>query len=324
MKQVSLPSTFAKRALTLWRLRRIAVLGIVPSLGLASAPSLFSQSAPVEAMQTSPLVRHYRAGEAIAYTMQAINQGHTSTIRYEARADGPVQRNASGNFIEDLAWTNLSFNGAAVPLSTVSQEFREPLSLAPQVKLSIPDLSKVQPGLIGPILDLLTFYADVQLAMRQQGLVHAGDHVYVQHGKPNSWAGGKITLFGQDAVDFDITLSAVDPTLHVLTLVVRHVPPAQSRIGFPATWMSTPIEGPINNWAQVQKEDNGKYLAQVGRETFDDTIKLSLPSGQILSAVMQNPVDVSERECDDASLSACGVPSRYRINRQIVVEAVEP
>ena len=87
--------------------------------------------------------------------------------------------------------------------------------------------------------------------------------------------------------------------------------------------MKIPAYEQVNNWVQVQKDDNGKYLAQVGRESFDDTIKISLRSGQIISAVMQNPVDVMARECDDASLSSCSAPVRYRINRHIVIEEVK-
>jgi hypothetical protein len=70
--------------------------------------------------------------------------------------------------------------------------------------------------------------------------------------------------------------------------------------------MLQPVGNLPNNWAEVAKGDQGKYLAQIGKETFEVMIKLSLPSGRILSAEMDNPVEVLERECDDAALLKCG------------------
>jgi hypothetical protein len=215
----------------------------------------------------------------------------------------------------------LLVNGQTISLTPASQQFRESLSLSPEYTLSVPDLSKVQPILIGPITDLLTFYADVQLAMRQKSLLRPGDHIYVKHGTPNSWADGTYTVFGQDSIDFDITLTEVDQAAHEATLLIRHVPPVQAQIQFPATWMIAPVGDHPNNWGEVEKTFQGKYSAEVGEETFEVMIRLSLPSGRILSAKMDNPVDVLGRDCDDPALSKCGAPQRYRIRRQISLSA---
>jgi hypothetical protein len=256
--------------------------------------------------------------------MKAVNEGHLRTIRYEAQASAQVRRDSSGLLVEDFAWTGLVVNDQPIPLAPASQQFREDLSLSPEYTLSVPDLGKVQPILIGPITDLLTFYADVQLAMRQTNLVRAGDHIYVKHGTPNSWADGTYTVFGQDSIDFDITLTEIDEVSHEATLVIRHVPPAQAQIQFPATWMAAPVGNLPNNWAEVEKGGQGKYSAEVGKETFEVVIKLSLPSGRIVSAKMDNPVDVLGRECDDAALSRCGAPNRYGIRRQVYLSAEKP
>jgi hypothetical protein len=65
----------------------------------------------------------------------------------------------------------------------------------------------------------------------------------------------------------------------------------------------------------------GKYSAEVGEETFEAVIKLSIPSGRILSAKMDNPVDILGRDCEDAALTKCSAPSRYRIRRQVSLES---
>lgn len=212
-------------------------------------------------------------------------------------------------------------NDQQVHLSPGSLALREPLSLASGFKLALPGLGKVQPGLIDPVADLLTFYADLKIAMNQKALLHAGDHAYVNFGASNSWADGTRVVLGQDAIDFEVLLQSVDEAKQVASLLVRHVPPEQPQIKLPARWMSAPVDASQNNWVQVEKRTDGKYAAGVGQETFDVQIKIDLATGRILSATMDNPVDVMERICDDAALTACGNPERYSIHRQITLRA---
>ena len=84
--------------------------------------------------------------------------------------------------------------------------------------------------------------------------------------------------------------------------------------------MRTPVADAPNNWVEVEKTHAGKYVARIGKETFDDIIRISLTDGHVLSATMDNPVEVSERECDDAALTVCGAPTRYQIRRQISIQ----
>jgi hypothetical protein len=280
--------------------------------------------APAPAPAQPLLARHYQDGEKIAYTITCFNQARSKTTEYEARAEGVVSKGPSGVFVENLAWTYLSLNDDQVRLSAVSRAFREPLSLAPGFKLAIPDLGQVQTGLIGPIADLLTFYADVKIAMNQKGLTHAGDHAYVSYGAPDSWADGTKVIVGQDSIDFAVMLKSIDTATQTATLIVRHVPPEHPQIKLPARWMSTPIGASQNNWVQVEKSSDGKFIAGVGQETFDVEIKVALGTGRILSATLDNPVDVSERACNDAALTDCGNPERYSIRRQITLRAETP
>jgi hypothetical protein len=266
------------------------------------------------------LARRYQDGEKIAYTISCLNHGRTKTTEYEARADGVVSKDSSGIFVESLAWTDLHVNDEQIRLSAASHAFREPLSLAQGAKLSIPPLGRVQEGLIGPITDLLTFYADVKIAMNQKP-ARAGDHAYVKFGAPNSWADGTHVVVGEDSIDFDVTLQSIDQKAQTATLLVRHVPPAQPQIKLPAAWMSERVGDTANNWVQVEKGSDGKYVAGVGQETFNVEIKVALATGRILSATMDNPVEISERVCTDAALAACGAPERYTIQRQISLRA---
>jgi hypothetical protein len=291
---------------------RLAVTFLCALLALASAQNSFAQSA---APVASSLARRYTEGEKLAYHMKGDNDGWT----YEVRANGVVRKDANGHFVEEYGWSDFKSN-APMSLSPQSLSFRQTLSLDPGIQPAIPNLSQVQPFLIGPITDMLTFYSDLWLAIGQSEFKHAGDHAYVKFGGPSSWADGNYVILGEDSIDFDLILKALDPSSQVATLLVRHVPPAQPKVKLPAPWMQTPVADTPNNFIDVKKNATGKYVAQVGKETFDVEIKISMKDGKILSATLDNVVKTHNRECSDAALLDCGDPSDHQIHRQIELQ----
>jgi hypothetical protein len=269
------------------------------------------------AAQTGPLARHYTEGEKLTYHMKASNDGWN----YEIQANGVVKKNAAGHFVEEYAWSDFK-SDAPMTLSPASLNFRQTLSLDPTTPPSIPNLSVVQPFLIGPITDMLTFYADLWMAAKQSTLAHAGDHTYVKLGIPASWADGNYVVLGEDCVDFDLTLKDVNAATQTATLLVKHVPPAQPTVKLPAPWMQVPVADTSNNWIDVKKTPAGKYVAEVGKETFDVEIKLSLKDGKILSVTLENLVQAHHRECSDAGYLECGAPTDHQIRRHIELSLV--
>ena len=277
-------------------------------------------SAQVAAQSTTPtpgpLARHYTEGEKLTYHMKGNNDGWT----YEVQATGVVKRDANGRFVEEYGWSDFK-SKAPMSLSPASLSFRQTLSLDPSIQPSVPNLSQVQPFLIGPITDMLTFYSDLWIAIRQSGLNHPGDHAYVKFGGPSSWADGNYVILGEDSIDFDLTLNALDSSSQIATLLVKHVPLAQPKVKLPAPWMQTPVADTPNNFVDVKgKNKDGKYVAQVGKETFDVEIKISLKDGKILSATMDNVVKTHARECSDSTLLDCGAPVDHQIHRQIEIQ----
>lgn len=88
--------------------------------------------------------------------------------------------------------------------------------------------------------------------------------------------------------------------------------------------MRPPVADTPNNWTEVQRNfasqsDAEKYVAAVGKETFDVELKVSLVDGKIISGKIDNPVEVRERNCSDLTLTVCGTPARYQILRQIEI-----
>jgi hypothetical protein len=277
-----------------------------PALKQPANPSLERRADP------TPLRRHYQEGEKLTYHMKGINQ----SWRYQIDAIGVVKKDSAGRYFEEYSWSNFSSSRAGDSLPAESATFRQVVSLDLGYPPSMPDLRPMI-LIVGPITDLLTFYADMQMAIRLGTLVHAGDHSYVKFGHPGSWADGAYVLTGEDSIDFDLTLKDIDQANRTATLVVRHVPPEKPLIKLPAPWMGAPVADTPNNWVQIEKPAEGKYVASIGKETYEVEIKVSLSDGKILSVKMDNPVEVSERECKDRELSSCGEPRRYQIRRQI-------
>jgi len=287
---------------------------------VAASSAGYAQADSSKAQSQLPS-RSYKEGEIVRYRMNCRNKGRSDTITYTIQSTAVVKKDQDGKYYEETAWSDMTVNGNPFPMPASSQTFRQVLTLDPASHSIMPDLGKVQPILIGPITDLLTFYADVFIAHKDK-LEKPGDHFYFKRGTPASWADGHYVTLGQSSIDFDVTFQSVDEAKKTATLLVRHVPPAVSQITTPAAWMKTPVVDTPNNWVLVNHGQNGKYTAAVGKETFDITIQLSLGDGRILSASMVNPVQVMERECNDEALSDCGQPVRYEIRRDVDITAL--
>lgn len=276
-------------------------------------------SAVAAAQDSNLFSRRYTEGQKLSYHMKATNKDRLNTTSYEAQADGVVEKDSSGHFYERYQWSGLIMNRRKMAIPKANAGFRQILSLDPGFHAPFPDMRRAFGGLIGPVLDLLTFYVDLGLAIRHRGLAHPGDHIYVKYGKPASWGEGQGLILGESSVDFDLTLQSLDQKAGLATLLVRHVPPKQSQVQLSAAWMRTPVVDTPNNWVRLGKDSAGRYVASVGKETFNDLIKVSLADGRIVSATMDNPVKVLERKCSDAGLTDCGQLIRYEIRRRIEI-----
>ncbi len=279
-----------------------------------SLPAVALSQAPTP--QSSPLHRQYREGEKLGYHMKGTNDGW----HYEIDADGIVRKDPAGKYFEEYTWRHMDSDGQPVTLAASSGDFRQRLTLDPSENPMVPDLSKVDSKMIGPVTDMMAFYVDFWLANKLGVLKKAGDHFYFKNPMPpSSWADGTRVQVGEDAIDFDMTLKAVDAGTGTALLEVKHVPPHNSAVPLKADWMKTPVGAGANNWVQIVKTPEGKYEAGVGEETFTVEITISLADGHIVSATMENPVKTIERICEDEALMKCGDAKPHAILRQIEI-----
>ena len=283
------------------------------ALAVLLASTLVSAQTP--APGGGPLTRHYRDGETLTYHMTATNEDW----HYTADASGTVTKTADGSYVEEFRWTGMTSNGQPVTLAPAMAQFREPLSLDPNRMPSGPDVSKADPKMVGPILDLMTFYVDLWIVNKVGILRRPGDHFYLPIPQVNSWADGTHVLLGKDQIDFDLNVLSLDQAKQTAVVLIHHVPPTHPNLQFPAQWMQAPVADTANNWVEVTKTEDGKYEAGVGKETFDVTITVSTADGRILSATMDNPVVTSSRTCEDAALTKCGVAQPHTIHRHVEI-----
>jgi hypothetical protein len=71
---------------------------------------------------------------------------------------------------------------------------------------------------------------------------------------------------------------------------------------------------------EVEKHGEKNIVAEVGKETLEVEINVTLKNGKLISAKIDNPVEVFSRACEDAWLSRCGEPKRFQIRRQIEIK----
>ncbi len=293
---------------------------LIAGLVFCGVPALLVAQPPAQppSQPQNPLYRQYRDGETLVYNMTGLNE----STHYTVQAQGVVEKDVTGAYFEEYRWTNLVSDGQPTPLSAEGAAFRERLSLDPNQSVTPPAPGTIDPKLLGPALDLMTFYVDLWLANKSGQLTHVGDHYSFKYGAPSSWANGSQVILGQSAIDFDLTLKSLDPSSGTAVLIVRHVPPEKSQIKLPAAWMQAPIADTPNNWVQIIKLP-AKFLGMVGRETFTDEITVSLADGKILSASMDNSVKTVLRTCDDEALTQCDPPQPHEIVRKIQIALVQ-
>jgi hypothetical protein len=263
-----------------------------------------------------PLHRAYIEGQTLHYRMRGVNEAW----HYSADAKGIVKKDGNGSFYEDFGWSNLMTDGKPETLVPGMAGYSQHLSLDPTVFPGAPNLSGVDPKMIGPVTDLMTFYVDYWLAAKFNQLLKPGDHFYFANPTVPSWADGQRVIVGEDAIEFDMTLKSVDAAKGIAELEVRHVPPPQARIHLAASWMQAPQPGQVNNWVQVMRTGDGQYLAAVGQEYFDVQLTISLADGRILHGAMRNPVDTMERLCSDTKLTQCDEAKPHHVMRTIEID----
>jgi hypothetical protein len=263
------------------------------------------------------LARRYVDGDRVSYLMK----GSENETTYEIRMTATTAKRPDGQFFESLAWSGMKIDGQPRSLSTVAQQFRLAVTTEGAMPFALPDLSKAE-GLMAPVTDAMTFYADLFIARRQTALKLPGDRATYHNPTVASWADGRSVLIGEDHVEFEMAVGDVDRVSGVSVLLVKHVPPATPQVRLTAEWMRVPVADTANNWVMVSKTRNG-YTASVGKETFDVELRVAIADGRLLSATLENPVTAITRDCTDQALMQCGPTRPSPVLRRVTMSRVD-
>jgi hypothetical protein len=285
---------------------------------IACAAAACCAFAAVAFPQAPPLLaRRYVDGDRISYLMK----GSENETTYEARMTATTGKRTDGQFFESVAWSGMKIDGQPRPLSAAAQQFRLAVTTEGVMPFAPPDLSKAE-GLIAPVTDAMTFYADLFIARRQTILKLPGDRATYHNPTVASWADGRGVLIGEDHVEFEMAVGDVDRASGVGVLLIKHVPPAAPQVRLTAEWMRAPVADTANNWVMVSRNRNG-YMVSVGKETFDVELRVAIADGRLLSATLDNPVTAITRECTDQALTQCGPARPSPVLRRVTMSRVD-
>ena len=147
-------------------------------------------------------------------------------------------------------------------------------SLDPNRNPLMPDLAHVDPKLIGPITDFMTFYVDLWRAEKLGELKKTGDQLYFKQGTRSRGRRSVVSSASLHRLRLHVEecrRSQPEATLEMPSRSAREVAGhAHRRLdAHPRSRHSEQLVG-------VNRTQDGKFHAAVGKETFDVEIKVSL------------------------------------------------
>lgn len=160
---------------------RTLALGLLVALGVVPFSAQTTTTTPPKRL----LERRYVDGQTLSYRMK----GKNNNWLYEIRVIGTVRKNADGRFVDEFVWSDFVSDGTPRALRTETQALRAQVTLEGGNPFVMPNLADAGP-IVGPVTDMLTFYADLFLAMHGGMLREAGDHILVPNPTVASWAAG--------------------------------------------------------------------------------------------------------------------------------------
>ena len=275
-------------------------------------------SAPADEERTTwTYARDYSPEESWAYELTtsvwhdaAFEKREVGVSEHEVLAD------ATGELV---GWTALTVEA---PEGTFTDESEAAQSVSPYemslqvgIDLELPDL--VVPEMTGMITDLFTYYVAVSSSLGVTEVHESGD-VYTQD-EPvvGDWSDDLGTPVGQDCILPSIELVELDEDEGLARFETRfEVPDAPDCLDWVHESWSTPVvDGQENNFQQVVDVDGDRF-AMYGVEWFTIQSDVDASDGRILSATMDNRLDLQLLGMCDEDWQSCGYDGQLVIERQ--------
>lgn len=265
--------------------------------------------------------RLYRAGTVDEYRL---------TLEYVPSSGAPylqetMTRHEATTNGERITITALSreTNGKVEDWTDVARAYRgHDVSLASSCKdcVQLPDLGTIDPRLVEPVTDVITFFVAVSSGAGIANVQRAGDRYALPTPVVGRWAHGKETPVGEDCIAVSIMLREI--TSETATYVTAFEPPTERCLTPALPVMEAPIGQGPNNFQQVMVSAVDR-AAMWGREQFVVTTVVRRSDGTILEATMDNQLVLRTRlGCADETLQRCQMEVPMRLQRKLHFQRV--
>jgi hypothetical protein len=287
-------------------------------LGVILTTALFAGACtgPVEQTQPWTYARHYVAGEVFGYELATthlydglFDRCEVGTSSHEVLAD------ATG---ESVSWVGLTVEDATGAIADLTDEALAvptyEMSLLADADMAMPDL--VVPDMVGMITDLFTYYVAVSSALGVQELHEPGDQVTADALAHGDWSDGAGTPVGDDCILATVELLALDPQGTASFETRFEVPDDPDCFEWEVDAWSEPIAWGVSNNFQQVTDQEGDLVAMYGVEWFTIRSEMDAVDGRILSATMDNQLDLRLLAGCDESWQDCAYEGDLHLQRQ--------
>jgi len=187
--------------------------------------------------------------------------------------------------------------------------------------LALPDIKGWDMGVVGPVTDLHTFLVAVSPQVGADKVTRAGETHTLPEAPKASWANGENIPVGEDCIRISVTL--VEMNAETAIYRTTFMPPESACLEMLKPWMEAEVvEGAPNNFQQ-QMNLGGAAAVMWGREEFVVTSTVRRSDGRILSATMDNRLDLRLKVGCDANLNSCKHELPMKIRRDLTLELLK-
>lgn len=265
--------------------------------------------------------RKYRAGERYQYriTTESVRNGK-STGKSVAVSEHIVTKDSIG-FSERIRWLGKKvYEGDSIlnQDSIAHQVAEYNISLSPSGKLLLPSLDN--PGMVGEITDLNTFYVAISPALNAQKLTVRQKLVKNPETREGNFADNKRILFGKDCMV--VTQELLRDNGAFVELKTIFSPPGKSCMQLLADTAVKLHSNDSINFQMIQKGGGEKVNYFWGVESFEITSKIEKRTGKIIEATMVNVLDLKMLYNSDPDLKKFDAALPVSIRRVVRVELV--
>lgn len=193
------------------------------------------------------------------------------------------------------------------------------MSLQAGGPLKVPPL-KV-PQMVGMITDFLTFFVAVSPHVGTPNVKSVGEIYVAPQSTKGDWSDGQAVIIGEDCIHPRVEMTDLNSL--VVTYKTSFLAPTSDQVCITMNkdWMVEPVDvGTPNNFQQITSDGSGKFNVMWGHEFFVVTSQVERATGKLLSANMDNYLNLRMKTDCSTDLEGCQSDFPLTIRRALQLE----